>query len=77
MGVVVIGIAALALQALLAAVIMGLAVLVVAVVVINRAAANASRGQVKNLAEKPLFCSMAARVDALTRSSSTTKMRES
>jgi hypothetical protein len=43
----------------------------------DRAAANASRGQVKNLAEKPLFCSMAARVDALTCSSSTKKMRES
>jgi hypothetical protein len=44
---------------------------------LDRAAANASRGQVKNLAEKPLFCSMAARVDALMSSSSTTKMRES
>jgi hypothetical protein len=42
----------------------------------ERAAANASSGQVKNLAEKPFICNMAARLDAMTGSSSTTKMRE-
>jgi len=30
----------------------------------NRAAVNASRGQVKNLAENPFICNMAARVMA-------------
>jgi hypothetical protein len=42
----------------------------------ERAAASASRGQVKNLAEKPFTCNMIARLDAMTGSSSTTKMRE-
>jgi DNA invertase Pin-like site-specific DNA recombinase len=42
----------------------------------ERAAASASRGQVKNLAEKPFIRNMAARLDAMTGSSSTTKMRE-
>jgi hypothetical protein len=42
----------------------------------ERAAASASSGQVKNLAEKPFICNMAARLDAMTGSSSTTKMRE-
>src|SRR6202161_4846308 len=41
----------------------------------ERAAASASSGQVKNLAEKPLIRNMAARLDAMTGSSSTTKMR--
>jgi hypothetical protein len=40
-----------------------------------RAAVNASSGLVKNLAEKPCNCKMAARVDAMTGSSSTTKIR--
>jgi hypothetical protein len=43
----------------------------------DRAAASASPGQVKNLAEKPLFCSMPASVDTLTCPSSATTMRES
>jgi hypothetical protein len=38
-------------------------------------AANASSGRVKNSAEKPFMLSMAARVDAITCSSSTTKTR--
>ncbi len=42
----------------------------------ERAAASASRGEVKNLAEKPFIRNMAARLDAMTGSSSTTKMRE-
>jgi hypothetical protein len=42
----------------------------------ERAAASAANGQVKNLAEKPLICNMAARLDAMTGSSSTTKMHE-
>ena len=42
----------------------------------ERAAASASRGQVKNLAEKPFIYNMAARLDAMTGSSSTTKMHE-
>jgi hypothetical protein len=42
----------------------------------ERAAASASSGQVKNLAEKPFICNMAARLDAMTGSSSTTKMHE-
>jgi hypothetical protein len=42
----------------------------------ERAAASASSGEVKDLAEKPFIRNMAARVDAMTRSSSTTKMRE-
>jgi hypothetical protein len=41
----------------------------------ERAAASASSGQVKNLAEKPFIRNMAARLDAMTGSSSTTKMR--
>jgi hypothetical protein len=36
---------------------------------------NASSAQVKNFAEKPFICNMAARVDAMTGSSSTTKIR--
>jgi hypothetical protein len=42
----------------------------------ERAAANASSGEVKNLAEKPFIRNMEARLDAMTGSSSTTKMRE-
>jgi hypothetical protein len=42
----------------------------------DRAAVNASIGQVKNFAENPFICNMAARVDAMTGSSSTTKTRE-
>jgi hypothetical protein len=42
----------------------------------ERAAASASSGQVKNLAEKPFIRNMAARLDAMTGSSSTTKIRE-
>jgi hypothetical protein len=42
----------------------------------ERAAASASIGQVKNLAEKPFICNMAARLDAMTGSSSTTRMCE-
>jgi hypothetical protein len=42
----------------------------------ERAAASASRGQVKNLAEKPFIRNMAARLDATTGSSSTTKTCE-
>jgi hypothetical protein len=41
---------------------------------LNRAAANASNGHVKNFAENPFICNMAARVDAMTGSSSTTKI---
>jgi hypothetical protein len=41
----------------------------------NRAAASAPSGQVKNYAENPFICNMAARVEAMTGSSSTTKMR--
>jgi hypothetical protein len=38
--------------------------------------ASASCGQVKNLAEKPFIRNMAATLDAMTGSSSTTKMYE-
>jgi hypothetical protein len=41
----------------------------------ERAAASATSGQVKNLAEKPFICNMAARLDAMTGSSSMTKTR--
>jgi hypothetical protein len=41
----------------------------------DRAAVNASSGQVKNFAEKPFICNIAARVDATTGSSSSTKIR--
>jgi hypothetical protein len=42
----------------------------------ERAAASASNGQVKNLTEKPFICNIAARLAAMTVSSSTTKMHE-
>jgi hypothetical protein len=42
----------------------------------ERAAASAASGQVKNLAEKPFIRNIAARLDAMTGSSSTTKMLE-
>jgi hypothetical protein len=42
----------------------------------ERAAASASSGQVKNLAEKPFIRNRAARLDAMTGSSSTIKMHE-
>ena len=42
----------------------------------RHAGSSAANGQVKNLAEKPLICNMAARLDAMTGSSSTTKMHE-
>ena len=41
----------------------------------ERAAASASSGRVKHLAEKPFIRNMAARLDAMTGSSSTMKMR--
>ena len=41
----------------------------------DRAATNASSGLVKNFAENPFMCNMVARVDAMTGSSSTTKIR--
>jgi hypothetical protein len=41
----------------------------------DRAAANASSGLVKKLVENPFICNMAASVDAMTGSSSTTKIR--
>jgi allophanate hydrolase subunit 2 len=41
----------------------------------DRAAVSASSGLVKNVAENPFICSMVARVDAMTGSSSTTKIR--
>src|ERR1700733_4023779 len=40
----------------------------------DRAAARAASGLVKNLAENPFICKMAARVDGMTGSSSTTKI---
>jgi hypothetical protein len=43
----------------------------------NRAAFKASFGQVKNFAENPFICNMAARVEAMMGSSSTTKIRGS
>jgi len=42
----------------------------------ERAAASAANGQVKNLAEKPLICNMAATLDAIAASSSTPKMQD-
>jgi hypothetical protein len=42
----------------------------------RRAAASASSGEVKNLAERPFIFNMAARLDAITGSSSTMKTRE-
>jgi hypothetical protein len=42
----------------------------------ERAAASAANGQVKNLAEKPFICNMAAELDAITASSSTIKMQD-
>jgi hypothetical protein len=42
----------------------------------ERAAASAASGEVKNLAENPFIRNMAARLDAMTGSSSTTKTRE-
>ncbi len=41
----------------------------------DRNAANASSGVVKHFAEKPLMLRIAVRVDAMTGSSSTTKIR--
>jgi allophanate hydrolase subunit 2 len=41
----------------------------------DRAAVNASSALVKNLAENPFIRNIAARVDAMTGSSSTTKIR--
>jgi allophanate hydrolase subunit 2 len=41
----------------------------------DRAAAKASRRLVKNFAENPFICNMVARVDAMTGSSSTPKIR--
>jgi hypothetical protein len=42
----------------------------------ERAAASAANGQVKDFAEKPFICNMAARLDAITTSSSTTKIQD-
>jgi hypothetical protein len=41
----------------------------------NRAAFKASCGQVKNFAENPFICNIAASVEAMRGSSSTTKIR--